>query len=101
MSPALSVQLDMQAFCEASDLPVAYVIEIVEHGILEPQGRSPDAWRFLDHELPIARHAARLHQDLELEWQGVALALELLGEVRELRAENRMLRQRLQRFVHD
>ncbi|BBP74488.1 chaperone modulatory protein CbpM [Pseudomonas gingeri NCPPB 3146 = LMG 5327] len=102
MSPALSVvQLDMQAFCEASDLPVAYVIEIVEHGILEPQGRSPEAWRFLDHELVIARRAAKLRHDLELEWEGVALALELLGEVRELRAENRMLRQRLDRLVDE
>ncbi|AMB87339.1 chaperone modulatory protein CbpM [Pseudomonas agarici] len=99
MSPALNVQLDMQAFCEASELSAAYVIEIVEHGILEPQGRSPQAWRFLEHELIIARRAAKLRRDLELEWQGVALALELLGEVRELRAENRMLRQRLERLV--
>ncbi len=30
MSSPVSVQLDMQAFCEETQLPVAYVIEIVE-----------------------------------------------------------------------
>jgi len=36
---------------------------------------------------------------LELEWEGVALALNLLDELEHLRAENRMLRQRLGRFL--
>ena len=30
----LFVQLDMEEFCEVADLSAAYVIEIVEHGIL-------------------------------------------------------------------
>ena len=101
MSSPVSVQLDMQAFCEVTQLPVAYVIEIVEHGILEPLGRSPEAWRFGNDAAGIARRAVKLHRELELEWEGVALALDLLAEVQVLRAENQMLRQRLGRFVHE
>ena len=86
MSNPLIVQLDMAEFCEATDLSDVYVIEIVEHGILEPQGKQPKDWRFNDY-------------DLELEWEGVALALDLLEEVQQLRAENRMLKQRLGRLV--
>jgi chaperone modulatory protein CbpM len=99
MSTPLSVQLDLAEFCEAADLTDVYVIEIVEHGILEPQGGPPREWRFTDYELTLAKRAAKLRRDLELEWEGVALALDLLEEVRELRAENRMLRQRLGRLV--
>ncbi|MBV4460568.1 chaperone modulatory protein CbpM [Pseudomonas sp. COR58] len=99
MSSPLIVQLDMAEFCEATDLSDAYVIEIVEHGILEPQGAQPREWRFTDVELTLARRAAKLRRDLELEWEGVALAMELLEEVKALRAENRMLRQRLARLV--
>ncbi|MFG6204590.1 chaperone modulator CbpM [Pseudomonas retamae] len=99
MSTPLSVQLDMAEFCEAADLTDVYVIEIVEHGILEPQGGQPREWRFTDYELALAKRAAKLRRDLELEWEGVALALDLLEEVRELRAENRMLRQRLGRLL--
>ncbi|MBY8937275.1 chaperone modulator CbpM [Pseudomonas fluorescens] len=99
MSSPLIVQLDLAEFCEAADLSDVYVIEIVEHGILEPQGAQPREWRFTDCELALAKRAVKLRRDLELEWEGVALALDLLEEVRELRAENRMLRQRLGRLV--
>lgn len=93
------VELDMKQFCQASDMPAAYVIEIVEHGILEPQGRKPEEWLFDDHALITARRAARLQRELALEWQGVALALDLLDELDQVRAENRMLKQQLGRFL--
>ncbi|MHC8303982.1 chaperone modulator CbpM [Pseudomonas sp. PB3P13] len=101
MSNPLIVQLDMAEFCEASQLSDVYVIEIVEHGILEPQGSQPGNWRFTDFELALAKRAAKLRHDLELEWEGVALALNLLEEVQQLRAENSMLKQRLGRLVVD
>jgi chaperone modulatory protein CbpM len=99
MSNPLIVQLDMAEFCEATDLSDVYVIEIVEHGILEPQGTAPRDWLFNDYELAVAKRAAKLRRELELEWEGVALALDLLEEVQQLRAENRMLKQRLGRLV--
>ena len=99
MTRTLVVELDMKQFCQASDMPAAYVIEIVEHGILDPQGCKPDEWLFDDHALITARRAARLQRELELEWEGVALALDLLDELDQVRAENRMLRQQLARFL--
>ena len=99
MSDPVIVQLDLAEFCEATELSDVHVIEIVEHGILEPQGAEPKDWRFTDYELTLAKRAAKLRRDLELEWEGVALALDLLDEVQQLRAENRMLKQRLGRLV--
>lgn len=99
MSSTLIVQLDMERFCEEANIPATFVIAIVEHGIIEPQGRTPDVWRFEDYELVVAKRAAKLHRDLEMEWEGVALALELLEEVQQLRSENRRLKQQLGRFV--
>nr|WP_246888887.1 chaperone modulator CbpM [Pseudomonas chlororaphis] len=74
-------------------------LDVVEHGILDPHGSAPRDWRFTDYELAVAKRAAKLRRDLELEWEGVALALELLDEVRELRMENQMLKQRLGRLL--
>lgn len=99
MSSTLIVQLDMRTFCQEADLPAECVIEIVEHGIVEPSGRTPEDWIFDGQSPGLAKRAARLHAELELEWEGVALALELLEEVRQLRSENDRLRQRLGRFV--
>ncbi|TDF85213.1 chaperone modulator CbpM [Pseudomonas sp. H9] len=99
MSSTLVVQLDMQTLCREADLPAAYVIEIVEHGIVEPSGRTPEEWLFDDRAAVLAKRAAKLQRELELEWEGVALALELLEEVQQLRSENLMLKQRLNRFL--
>ena len=99
MMSTLVVQLDMQTLCREADLPAAYVIEIVEHGIVEPSGRTPEEWLFDDQAPVLAKRAAKLQRDLELEWEGVALALELLEEVQQLRSENSMLKQRLGRFL--
>ena len=99
MSSTLIVQLDMAQFCEATELSDVYVIEIVEHGIVEPSGRTPEDWLFDDQAPLVTKRAVKLHQELELEWEGVALALELLQEVQQLRSENSMLRQRLGRFT--
>lgn len=43
----------------------------------------------------------RLRRELALDWAGVAVALDLLGEVERLRLENRHLRRRLGRFAED
>ncbi|TDV65901.1 chaperone modulator CbpM [Pseudomonas sp. LP_7_YM] len=93
--------VDMQEFCQVIDMPVAYVIELVEHGIVEPQGVRPDQWLFDTYSLSVAKRAVKLHRDLAMEWDGVALALNLLDELEQVRSENRMLKQRLGRFVED
>lgn len=62
----------------------------VAEGLLEPDGSRPDDWRFGGQTLLRARRAARLRHDLEIDVPGVALALDLLEEIDELRA--RLLR---------
>ncbi|MBO0368940.1 chaperone modulator CbpM [Pseudomonas shirazensis] len=99
MSSTLIVQLDMRTLCQEADITADWVIEIVEHGIVEPSGRTPEDWLFDDRAPVTLKRAVKLHQELELEWEGVALALELLEEVQHLRSENTMLRQRLGRFT--
>lgn len=99
MSSTLIVQLDMRTLCQEANITADWVIEIVEHGIVQPSGRTPDDWLFDDRAPVTLKRAVKLHQELELEWEGVALALELLEEVQHLRSENTMLRQRLGRFT--
>ncbi len=94
----LILQLDTHEFCLCAELPQAVLLEIVEHGIVEPSGISPDQWLFDANALAIVKRAFRLQAQLQIEWAGVALALQLLDEIEQLRAENHHLRQRLCRF---
>lgn len=101
--------LTLTEVCRRVSLPEHAVIEIVEVGIVSPVAGAPAAgspaagsaraWRFDDQTLVVLSRAARLHEDLALDWHGVALALDLLEELDTLRRENEQLRQRLSRFL--
>ena len=82
-----------------AELPEHYVLEIVEQGIVEPDGDSPDQWVFTTQMVSITKKAVRLHQDLDIDWPGIALAISLLDDLEQLRAENHQLKQRLNRFT--
>ena len=58
----------------------------VSEGVLSPTGSSPQDWRFSGESLRRAKTAAHLTHDLELNTPGVALALDLLDEIAQLRA---------------
>ena len=62
-----------------------WLVELVYEGVLEPQGQAQEEWRFTGSALIRARVAWRLTRDLSLNLPGVALALELLDEIQQLR----------------
>ncbi len=98
MSSSLIVQFSLREFCQCAELPEESLLQIVEHGIIEPSGPTPEQWLFDAGALATARRAMRLQRELDIEWAGIALALQLLGELEQLRAENSLLRRRLSRF---
>jgi chaperone modulatory protein CbpM len=88
-----------EELCEVTELSSHIVIEVVEHGIIEPQGTEPDSWAFDLQMIAATKKACRLHNDLGIDWSGIALAISLLDEVEQLRLENDKLKRRLNRFV--
>tara|TARA_R110002072_G_scaffold6717_15_gene38471 strand:- start:5197 stop:5496 length:300 start_codon:yes stop_codon:yes gene_type:complete len=73
---ALSLQ-DLCRFCQAEE---AWVIELVDHGVLEPMGSTTGNWRFVGASIVRAKKARRLNRDLGINTAGVALVLDLLEE---------------------
>lgn len=68
---------------------------MVTEGLLHPEGRAPDDWRFDGFAVRRARRAVRLRRDLELNLAGTALALDLLDELEHLRERLRTLEHQL------
>ena len=83
------VELTLVELCQACSAEEAHVTAWVLEGVLDPVGESPRDWRFGGESLRRARLALRLSRDLELNPPGVALALDLLDEIAELRAQLR------------
>ncbi|MDF1822643.1 MAG: chaperone modulator CbpM [Alcanivoracaceae bacterium] len=85
--------------CQRVSITEQELVEIVSHGIVRPQDVQADEWQFDEVLVVQVARAVRLRRDLEIDWGGVALALELLEEVHGLREENAALRRRLARLA--
>jgi chaperone modulatory protein CbpM len=99
MNDTESTYLSFTEVCLQTGVAEDTVFEIVEHGIIEPIGTTPDEWLFSPTMLTVTKKAVRLHRDLEVDWAVIALAIELLDEVEQLREQNLYLQRRLSRFV--
>ncbi|MFT6389938.1 MAG: chaperone modulatory protein CbpM [Cellvibrionaceae bacterium] len=51
--------------------------------------------------ITVSKKACRLHRDLGVNWEGIALAISLLDEMEQLKNENKVLQGRLSRFILD
>jgi chaperone modulatory protein CbpM len=97
MSPAQDHALQGTIFDESAVLTLEdlsrmcavdqrHIVEFVEEGILNVVDVRTE-WHFSGAALRRARIAVRLERDLELNLAGVALALDLLDELQQLRHE--------------
>jgi chaperone modulatory protein CbpM len=81
-SATLSIR-DLSRMCNVEE---RHIVEFVEEGVLNVvEVRSE--WHFTGDALRRARLAVRLERDLELNLAGVALALDLIEELQQLRRE--------------
>ena len=78
------VSMSLEQLCRASGAESTLVLQLVEHGVIEPQGAAPQAWVFAGASLRRTRTALRLLRDLELNLPGAALAVDLLDEIARL-----------------
>ena len=80
------IELTIDDLCRACAVQTQTIIELVEEGVLETAGPSPQDWRFGGDNLRRARVALRLQQDLGVNPAGAALILQLMQEIDALRA---------------
>lgn len=78
------VMFTMHEFCHACGVQTELVVEMVQEGVIEPAAVQEDEWQFHGHSLVRARRALALVRDLDVNWPGAALALDLLDEIERL-----------------
>ncbi len=80
-----NLEFSLHQVCRYCDLESEQVVEMVAEGILEPSGDRPVNWRFNGYMLKRVQIATRLQRDLDINLPGVAVIIELLNELEELR----------------
>ncbi|HET7569873.1 MAG TPA: chaperone modulator CbpM [Gammaproteobacteria bacterium] len=86
----------LHELCRSCGVQAEVIVEMVEVGLLEPQGRDPIEWRFPSYAIARIQSTLRLRRDLDVNLEGAALALELMDEVRHLRTRVAMLERQLE-----
>ena len=81
---ALLTVRDLSRMCAVDE---RHIVEFVEEGVLSVVEIDTVEWHFSGAALRRTRLALRLERDLELNLPGVALALELMDELEQLRRE--------------
>ncbi len=76
--------------CRLCGVPADSILEMIDEGMLCPQGNTPKEWRFTALEIRRVQTTIRLQRDLRINLPGCALALQLLEELEELRRLYRM-----------
>ena len=82
--------LTLADLCRSCGVPAEVINDMIEFGIIEPQGESAAKWQFSGGCLWRVTTVVRLQRDLEVNLAGAALALDLIEEVRELRRQLRV-----------
>lgn len=77
--------VSIDELCAACTVRRERIVALVDEGILEPSGQNEANWRFAGPSLQRARTALRLQRELEINLAGVALALDLMDELKRLR----------------
>ena len=90
-----SLELSLSDLTQRFAVRVEIIIELVQEGVLEPRGPRPEEWRFRGPDLIRLRRAINLQRDLELNLPGIALALDLLDELDELRKKIEHIERRM------
>lgn len=85
-------KLTLGQLCHACGVHADWVISLVEESIIEPQeGDEIHLWRFSGSSLVRVRSALRLQRDLGVNLAGIALALDLIEELEQLRTRLKIM----------
>jgi len=95
----VTITFTVTEFCLHTGVTEEELNELVGLGVIEPYDDTAPGWQFDDRAAAVVQRALRLRRELALDWPGIAVALTLLEDNTRLRQENRLLRQRLSRFI--
>jgi len=90
--PSRDTVYDLETLARLADVHPLLISQYVRHGLLDPvDDRNENDWRFDDSSLRLLRKIQRLRQQLGVNINGVAVVLELLRQIEDLRQETAQL----------
>ncbi len=87
--------LTLDEFIQATQAPKTQVLTFIEYELIAPKGDHPDNWQFDSACLSRARTTLRLYHDLNVNYEGASVALDLLEQIQTLKEKIQLLKKQL------
>ena len=87
-----TTSITFKEVCQKYNIPKELLIEMIEQGLFSSQSAPIEQTQLNLNDLHRMESAFRLHKDLGVNLPGVALALDLMEEIEEIRKELDILR---------
>lgn len=84
-------ELSFEELCEVCHVTHEFIRELVAYGAIEPKGVSIEVWRFTPSHMRKIQIIKRLQHDLEVNLPGAALAMDLMDQMEQMRAQLELL----------
>lgn len=84
--------LTFEEVCEICRIDATVMNELIENEIIHPYGQSRKEWKFALAELPRVKRALRLQRDLEMNFTAVAVLMDVLDQMDEMRAHMEIMK---------
>lgn len=92
----------LHEICERGGVRSEFIVELVEYGVIAPLSTAEDRqWAFDAAALARLQRALRLQRDLEINLPGLAVSLDLLDEIQQLRRKVDLLDRQLKQLDGD
>ncbi|MDT8398964.1 MAG: chaperone modulator CbpM [Pseudomonadales bacterium] len=88
----------LQELCQSLQADADFIVQCVDYGIAEVEGETREQWKFSTLALVRIQRAYRLQRDLDINFTGLGVVLDLLDDVEALRAQRNTLEKRLRHW---
>lgn len=91
-----SQSITIEELCQLTHCKKEIIYQLIEYQLIAPKGGSPKEWRFDSSALKRTRIASSFYYDLEINFQGIALALELMEKIETLEHQVKLFKKMTQ-----
>ena len=88
----------LQEICQRINLQEEFVVSCVDYGIADVSGNSAAEWQFSPAEIAKIQRAWRLRRDLDINFTGLGVVLDLLEDIEDLRHRVKVLEKKLRHW---
>ncbi|MCX7121228.1 MAG: hypothetical protein NTZ67_05590 [Gammaproteobacteria bacterium] len=85
--------LTFEEVCRAIQADDQLIITLIEYHIIQPKGTAKNNWQFDDIALKRARLARNFHYDLDVNFEGIGLLIDMIERIDALESEIEKFRQ--------